>query len=181
MSMLGKSGGYTIVEVLVVTVIMGLVCAGAMAIMIGSASCFDSTSAETAADADAAIAMGKIVNDVREAKSAHPIADNTRLRVVFPQVTSDGYYDRYKPDMGNQIDYYLSDSTGVPGHEGDWLWKGKSDGDREPLKRGIVGLDFEQDGDSTRSVKITITSEDESAGGPKQTHLTQRVVYLRNY
>lgn len=179
MSILARRRGHTLIEALAAMTIMGFVGAGAMAIMVGSASCLDGTSTEAFTDTDAVIAMQMIVGDVREAKSINILANGERLRVVFPQRTEDGYYDRHLPDMANQIDYYVSDQTGVPGHTGDWLWRGKSDGNRQPLKRNVTSVFFEQD--TSRSVKITITARNFSASGPKQTQLTQRVVYLRNY
>jgi len=166
-------------EVLVVMGIMGLIGAGALAMMVRSVSSFDDTSTKAFTDADAVIAMQMMVNDVREAKSVNIIAGGDRLRVIFPKRTPEGYYDRHEPDMANQIDYYLSDDTGVPGHTGTWLWRGKNNGNRQPLKRDVVALGFEQD--TPRSVKITVVARNTAAGGPKQTQLTQRVVYLRNY
>jgi prepilin-type N-terminal cleavage/methylation domain-containing protein len=174
-----RRSGYTLIEVLLVLGIMVIIGAGAMALMIGSVSCFDTTTTEAFTDADAVIAMQMIVNDVREAKSIRIIAGGTRLRVIFPKRTAEGYYDRHEADMANQIDYYLSDDTGVPGHAGTWLWRGKDDGSRRLLKKDVWGLEFEQD--TSRSVKITVTARNNSANGPKETQLTQRVVYLRNY
>jgi len=171
-------GGYTLMEVLMVLGIMGVIGLGAMAIMIGSVKHFDNTSVEAFTDTDAVIAMQMIVRDVREAKSINIIGGD-KLRVIFPKRTTEGYYNRHEADMANQIDYYLSDTTGIPEHSGNWLWKSKNDGNLSPIKKDVTGLVFEQD--TTRSVKITITVRNDATGGPKETCLTQRVVYLRNY
>lgn len=179
MPILRQNSGHTLIEALVAVSIMGLITAGAMLMMTGSARCFDDTSTQVFTDSDAVIAMQMIVNDVREAKSINIIAGGERLRVVFPKKTEDGYYDRHEPDMANQIDYYLSNETGVPGQNGTWLWRGKNNNNREPLKKDVADIDFEQD--TSRSVKITIIARNPAASGPKETCLTQRVVYLRNY
>ncbi|MEN6521988.1 MAG: prepilin-type N-terminal cleavage/methylation domain-containing protein [Armatimonadota bacterium] len=172
--------GYTLIEALIAVSLTGLICAGTLAMMVSSMSCFDSTSTQTYTDMDAVMAMQMIVNDVREAKSINIIADGKRLRVIFPKkMLGEDYYDRHQADMANQIDYYLSDETGVPGHSGNWLWRGKNNNNRTPLKRDVNSLEFEQD--TSRSVKITVTALNNSASGPKTTSLTQRVVYLRNY
>lgn len=178
MKILRNKSGYTLFEAIVVMGTFGLIGAGALTLMVASFSCFEGASTEAFTDADAVIAMQTIVNDVREAKSINILANGRRLRVVFPKTTQEGYYDRHEPDMANQIDYYLSDSTGAPGHSGTWLWRGK-DNDRKPVKRGVVDLLFEQD--TSRSVKITVVTRNYTASGPKETRLTQRVVYLRNY
>jgi len=177
--MVRGKGGYTMLEALIATGIMAFVAAGAVAMMIGSARCFDDTSVQAFTDTDAAIAMQMIVNDVREAKSINIIGGGRRLRVIFPKKTEQGYYDRHESDMANQIDFYLSDETGVPGHTGTWLWKGKNNNNRQPLKKDVSDLSFEPD--TARSVKITIVTQNSAASGPKETRLTERVVYLRNY
>lgn len=180
MKQIRNQKGYTLAEVLTVTGLMGVVTAVMLSMMLSSAKSFDGTTTKSYTDSDAVIAMQMIVSDVREAKSVKILASGERLRVVFPVRTDDDYYDRHIPDTQGQLDYYISDDTGTPGHEGTWLWKGKSDGTRQVLlKRNVKSLSFEQD--TTRSVKITIIAEHNSAGGPVETELTQRVVYLRNY
>ncbi len=179
MRTLNNRNGHTLLEALLAMGVMGLIGAGAMAMMVGSVSCFDSTTTEAFTDTDAVIAMQMIVSDVREAKSINILANGDRLRVIFPKRTDEGYYDRHEPDMANQIDYYVSDETGVPGHAGNWLWRGKNANNRQPLKKDVTSVFFEQD--TSRSVKITITARNTAASGPKETRLTQRVVYLRNY
>jgi len=147
--------------------------------MVSSLRCFDNASVKSFTDSDAVIAMQRIVNDVREAKSVSILDGGSRLRVIFPQVTSDGYYDRHHWDATNQVNYYLSDSTGDLGRTGNWLWRCKINKSPEIVKRNVVSIDFEQD--TARSIKITLTAENKAASGPKRTDLTQRVVYLRNY
>lgn len=182
MRILRNNDGYTLLEALLVMGIMSFVGLGALAMMVGSATWYDATRAEAFTDTDAVIAMQMIVNDVREAKDIKLIGGDTRLRVIFPKRTPGGYYDRQDADTAHQIDFYLSDQTGVPGHSGTWLWRGKNANDRTPLKRNVVGIAFEQDDEvSPRSVKITIVTESDSAKGPKQTRLTQREVYMRNH
>jgi hypothetical protein len=167
------------IEVLVVAGVMALISIGCMAMLITSMRSFDGTTAQSYSDSDAVIAMQRIVSDIREAKSFNIIANGKRLRLIFPKVLPEGYYDRKEADMGNQIDYYLSDSTGVPGHDGTFLWRGKNDTDRRRVARNINGLTFETD--TARSVRITVVSSNNTARGAKTTSLTERVVYLRNY
>lgn len=172
-------GGYTLVEVITALTITTLIAAGALAMMVSSLRCFDNTSVKTYTDSDAVIAMQRIVGDVREAKSVSILGGGSGLRVIFPRRTTDGYYDRHQWDAANQVDYYLSDSTGNSSRTGNWLWKCRVNGSPEVVKRDIVSIAFEQD--TARSIKITLTAENKAASGPKRTDLTQRVVYLRNY
>lgn len=156
-----------------------LIAAGGMAMMVSSMTCFDNTSMQTYTASDAVIAMQRIVNDVREAKSVSIFGSGSGLRISFPKRTTDGYYDRYQSDAANQMDYYLSDRTGVFGMSGNWLWRCRINGNPELVKRDIASVAYEQD--TTRSIKITLIAENHAASGPKRTNLTQRVVYLRNY
>lgn len=174
-----SQSGHTLLEVLVVVGIMVFVGAGVVAVTIGSATCFDNTTTEAFTDCDAVLAMQMIVSDVREAKSINIIADGEGLRIAFPVRTQDGYYDRHDADMANQIDYYLSNESGAPDQSGTWLWRGKNNNDRRAVKKDVAEVAFEQD--TSRSVKITIVTENDAASGTKRTELTQRVVYLRNY
>jgi type II secretory pathway pseudopilin PulG len=186
MRLLNNRSGFSMIEVLVVAGVMTLIGFGAVSIMLGAVSCFDNTTTEAFTDSDAVLAMQRIVSDVREAKSVtildeagNPATLGPTLSVGFPIKTEDGYYDRHTQDAAGQIDYYLSDATANPDHTGTWLWRVKTDGTSEMLKKDISELLFEQD--TSRSVRITIVAQNQSASGPRQAQLTQRVVYLRNY
>ncbi|MHB9035194.1 MAG: PulJ/GspJ family protein [Armatimonadota bacterium] len=171
--------GFTLLEVLLVSGIMAFMLASVAAMSISTMRCYDSATTRTFTDTDAATAMQMIVSDVREAKSVNIIGGGTRLRIVFPK-KADGqeYYNRYEADTAHQIDYYISDSTGTPGHNGTWLWRGKDNG-RRAMMRDVDSLIFETD--TSRSVKITVVAQQHTSTGIKRTELTQRVVYLRNY
>lgn len=178
-----RRSGFTLIEVVISTGIMAMVMGCTAAMMIATMKCYDSASARTFTDCDAATAMQMIVTDIREANEVKFIANGNRLRIIPPEITEEGYYNRYKPDPAHQYDYYLSDSTGVPGHDGTWLWRGK-DNDRKPVKRNVVALEFKSDcvtaSGKIISVKITVVTETNTPTGKKRTELTERVVYLRN-
>jgi hypothetical protein len=165
--------------VLTVMGIMGFIGIGAMTMMVGAVACFDNTSVEAFTDTDAVLAMSAIVGDVREAKSITILDGGYRLRITFPERTDEGYYDRHTPDLTSQVDYYLSDNTGVMGVTGTYLWRSRGGGATEDLRDDVANLYFEMD--TARSVRITVTTRNNASRGPRQTQLTQRVVYLRNY
>ena len=146
--------------------------------LIATARCYDGVSAKTDADSDAVSAMQIIVSDVREAKSVTISTDMKTLTVVFPMTTSEGYYDRYQADVDHPVNYYLSNSAGVQGSVGTYLWRAKN-GAKRMLKKNVDTVIFESD--TTRSIKITIITKNVVATGPQETKLTHRVVYMRNY
>ena len=171
--------GYTLIEVVLATSIMGFIGAGALALAVGSMRCFDDTSVACFTDTDAVIAMQRMVADVREAKNVTISPDGETLQEMFPKVTEDGHYDRHEIDPNETITYYLSDGTGSSDHSGVWLWRSEHDGSQEVIKRDVTELSFEQD--TSRSLKITLTVRNVAASGPRETTLTERVVYMRNY
>lgn len=171
--------GFTLLEVLIVSGITSFMLASIGAMTIATMRCYDRASARTYMDTDAYLAMQRIVSDVREANDVNIIANGTRLRIVFPKIAEGhDYYDRYDPDTAHQIDYYLSDSTGVPGHDGTWLWRGK-DNDRRPVMKDVNYLSFERETDD--SIAITVRVEPKCRSKMDPAELTERVVYLRNY
>jgi len=178
--------GFTLIEVIVVSGIMAFMLASIGAMCICTMRSYDRATARTFTDTDAALAMGRIVSRVREARRIKLLADGSkpRLRIICPKtVEGYDYYDRYKDDTQNQFDYYLSDSTGVPGHDGTWLWEGKNNNNRRSIVKNISSLDFETDPDPNYQnyVKITIIARESTSTVPIETKLTQRVVYLRNF
>jgi len=178
MSALKSQNGYTLTEVLTTLLIFGLVTTCAMAMFLTSVKVYDRTTTQAYTDTDAIIALQRIVLDVREAKSVYILDNGSRLQIVFPVRTTSGFYDRHFSDDTHPVEYYLSDSTGTVGRTGTWLWRNAS-GTKEPIKRDVESLLFEQD--TARSVKITIIAVNNIVGGQQRTELTQRVVYLRNY
>ncbi len=171
--------GITLTEVMISVGLFGFIAACTMGMLITATKTADGASTKAFTDADAVIAMNRIVDDVREAKSVSIPTNGAYLTIVFPvKNTSTGYYDRHIADAAHQICYYLSDKTGTQGKIGTWLWRSK-DSTTQIIKRNVTGLYFEQD--TARSVKITVTAKGSSADGDKETELTQRVVYLRNY
>lgn len=170
--------GHTLVEALAALSVVGVLATTISGIWIGTMRSTTKTAVKSFTDTDAVVAMQRIVTDVREAQYVNILANGERLRIVFPKRTDDGYYNRFEADTAHQIDYYLSDDTGVPGHDGSTLWRGKDNG-RHAVKKGVAELSFVAD--TPRSVQITVITENPTSTGVERTSLTQRVVYMRNY
>lgn len=179
MRILRNRQGYTVIEMVTVTGVLAVLTVATMSMFLAAMRSFEGTRVQAFSDSDAVIAMQRIVSDVREAKSFNIIANGERLRLVFPKVVPQGYYNKKEADMAHQFDYYLSDSTGVPGHDGTMLWRGKDANDRRMVAKNIESVAFEVD--TTHSVRITVVSSNNTSAGPKKAQLVERVVYLRNY
>lgn len=171
--------GFTLAEAVTVIGIMVIVVACTVSMMMGSMRCYDSATNRAFTDTDAVLAMQKIVSDVREAKTVSITGGGASLLISFPKTTTDGYYDRREADPDNVVEYYLSDHTGHTGRTGTWLWRELNHHTFEAMKKDVASMLFETD--TSRSVKITIITQNRTHTGVKRTELTQRVVYLRNY
>lgn len=175
-----KCRGFTLIEAVVVMGSMVCVTAAVAGIMISMTQYYDMTTTRIAMDTDVATAMQMIVTDVREAKHANTLDNDTRLLIVPPTHNGDGSYNRSESDTEGAIQYYRSDSTGVLGKTGDYLWRMQK-GKKRLIRKDIIGLEFEKDADSTNTVTITISAKQNSYSNAKPTELTERVVYMRNF
>jgi len=180
------SKGFTMIEVMVASMIMVLIFGGTAAMMVSTMHCYQSEVAQTDTDTDAVMAMQLIVKDVREARSVTITTNGTHLIVTPPLRMTDGYYDRTQSDSNNQVDYYLSNSTGSTTQTGMCLWRKTVNNYPVLIKKNVSSLTFEYGDDDEiathhSSIKITINTLATINRGSRSTQLTQRVVYLRNY
>lgn len=173
--------GYTLIELLVVVGVLTIVAACTMSMLVGSMSSFEGSTIQAQTDTDAVTAMQHIVSDVREAKSFSFPSGSTTLRLIKPIITEGGSYYRPTADTAHPVDYYRADGTGSPSRPGEYLWRSQG-GQRRIVAKNIESIQFTSDeGAETRAVKITITAHNQSSAGERETNLTERVVYLRNY
>lgn len=191
MRTMGNRRGFTLVELMTTVGLFGAIAACTLGMMLNALEKTDGSSVKSYADADAVAAMTRLVQDVREAKSVTPLdldanGDGHRLSIIKPSFVANGawtYYDRRTLNSAGEIQYFLSNSTGVVGRSGTWLWRTELGRRSSVVKRDISKLLFKRDitQDSKRAVEITINTRSESAEGAKETALTQRVVYVRNF
>jgi hypothetical protein len=179
-SLRALSGGYAVQEILVSTLLSGGILVGMSSMMVTSLRTADKTRAGVSADQGAGMTMQLIVTDVREAKNVTILDGGKRLRLLRPAMDERGFYNRFEPDLDHQVDYYLSDESGVIGRAGTRLWQAQADGSsRTRLRKDVSALTFVQE--TSRSVHITIVTQGAMATGTQQATLSQRVVYMRNY
>ena len=181
MQVLENRRGYTLIEMLTVAGVLCVIGACTISMMIGAMSSFENTAVQAQTDTDAVTAIQHVVSDLREAKSFQLLSNPTRLRLIFPITTNGGLYLRQIPDTANPAEYYLSDRSGNPANQGHYFWRSRS-GQLRIVAKNIQSVQFIADSAAaTRAVKITIVARNETSGAGKETRLTERVVYLRNY
>jgi prepilin-type N-terminal cleavage/methylation domain-containing protein len=179
--------GFTMLEMLVATTILTLLMASIVSMWMATARRCETELAQVDTDTNAVLAMQSMVTDVREAKSVTILASGAQLSITKPIRAQQGYYDRSQGDTNHQINYYLSDSTGIVGRTGTYLWRSQDTAAR-CIRKNVDALLFETD--VPRSIQITIESRDAVSHEAMKknvdtvgvyTQLTDRVVYLRNY
>lgn len=186
MKIIGCKKGFTLVEVMVASMIMVGIFLGTASMMISTMHCYESEVTQIDTDTDAVMAMQLIVRDVRESRSVDITANGTHLTITPPYRVEAGYFDRTLSDEGNLVDYYLSNQSGSTNASGTCLWRQEADQDARLVKKDVDSLVFEygdddQDALKHSSIKITIRTKIDITRGYRHTDLTQRVVYLRNY
>lgn len=195
--------GFTLLEVLAASGVMALLLICIVSMMTHALRTCNWETAQVTTDNNAIVAMGYMIDKVKEAKEVHildgPDSDQgPRLSVVMPANAATypagwaPYYDRtVAADTAHPYMFYLSDSTGTIGRAGTWLWRTRSGERSLCVRRDVEYLWFQTD--TKKSIMITVRTKDrtydplsKSANALKtkysaQTELTERVVYLRNY
>lgn len=178
--------GYTILEMVIAVSILSLVTIGVMSISVSSSKLVSEVTSKTYADSDASLAMQFLLNDIREGQAyaiSTTLQTNDTLSLTFPVITSSGAYNRTVPDASHPATYYLSDSSGVLGRTGTYLWKSKA-GNNTLIRKNIKSISFV--GDTTRSIKVSVTSAPNwlyysKANNATPSTLQNRDAFLRNF
>lgn len=177
--------GFTLMEVISATSVMGLLLVCTVSMLVAAMRSVDADLAQVNTDTNAVTSMQSMVTWVREAQKITILDDGPlsghRLCVTLPVTTAQGYYDRTQSDTANPMYFYLSNSTGTVGRTGTWLWRSWK-GALLPIRKDVESLLFEVNFElGSDAVQITITTKDPIFEGTRQTSLTQRVIYMRNY
>ena len=170
-------------EAVATTFVMTLLLMGTVSMMKAAICACDSDMTQVTTDMNAVTAMNYIVNEVREA-TYFEIPNSSHLTITLP-IENNGQYDRTQPDTANPINYYLSDETGDIDATGTYLWRSRGD-TLFCIRKDVDQLvfledEFNEESGKKVSIWITIRTKDQMFKGTRQTDLTQRVVYLRNY
>ena len=117
-----RSRGYTLLEAVIAVSMVAMASITLMGVWIASMWSYDRTANQTMTDTDAVLAMGNMIQDVREAKSlARPAS--YRMVLTFPVKNGDGTYNRVVPDLANPVEYCQATANGTPSATGRHLWR----------------------------------------------------------
>lgn len=187
MNRIKTNQGYTMIEMTVAAGVVAFIVTCTLSMMINAMTSVDFSTIQQETDSDAVIAMQRIVSDVREAKSYVVLSNSNQLELTMPVTNTDKSYNRTVADTAHPIDYYRADSTGIPGHDGNFLWRSQTGTAARIVGDNINDVEFTPDDAAAgRAVKITIHALHATTRGTRtayksiETNLIERVVYLRN-
>ncbi len=163
--------GFTVLELVVSTAIITMAGAALLGILLGSLNGWSSGTSKESANSHATVALQKLSNDIRGARSAQISADGSRLTVTFPALIEDAgtqqkIYDLSANDPTPRY-YYVSNSNLLKSEGGQVVIFG----------RGISSAQF---GAAGGAVTINLQSTEQVGTVTSSQSVTGRV-YLRNY
>jgi prepilin-type N-terminal cleavage/methylation domain-containing protein len=176
--------GFTLIEVLVVMVIIGLVGVGVMVVYVSGAGLAVRSTNKATAEAELSRALSKMSEDIRAARQVSS-AGTARIELALPQVDSDTDRLILPQRTGGYAAYYLSDTSGAAGRTGNYLWravKGTAQSDQwfpqRLVAEKINQLSFAYSADGTQ---VTVTAQATVGKGRRQAVNKQSsLVKLRN-
>lgn len=169
--------GFTLAELSVASSLTIVLVAG-MALLLSSAGRIQlRTQLRIDSSQTAAVAMGNVVLDLREA-SGVVIPAAHQLRILYPDVDAAGHYDRFRTDTTRYVLYERADEAGTASPSGTCLWRKDQTGAGRILCRYITA--FSAAAITTSEVRVSVRVARVNGADTSVTNLSQRVVFLRN-
>lgn len=177
-----RRGGYALIESLVVGLLTGIIITGVIGLL-GVAGRQD-VQVNLIADVnqEASLAMRHIQADIREASSVEIVKPN-QVRFYYPLKTSDGLYDRTRPNSNWYLEYVRADAKRNASATGSYLLRrSSSDATGKFVASNVTefsGAFFPPKADN--SVRFTLRVRKANGARVGESRLDQRVLYMRNY
>lgn len=170
--------GYTLIEVTIAATMMVVVMTGAVSILSTAGRMQQSTQLRSEAGSEASLALANIVQDLREASTV-TLPQTYQMRIFYPTVSGDGYYDRYTPNTSNYVEYVRTNAAGVASATGTYLWRRKNGQTGREICKSVTG--FNASLITQNSVRLTLTVRRAAGNRYSEVALNQKVVFLRNH
>ena len=170
--------GFSLIEVMMTTAILGMVIAGATSLTINMIKSFNWTSAQLDSDQSASLALQNISRDLQEAKQI-TLMSSTYVRVFYPQVAGDGSYVQNILDTVNYVDFYRGTTGGVASPTGTALLRKPATGPARVICRNVTNLVFTNTTPS--SLQVTLRTQNSKGAANTSCQMVQRSIFMRNY
>ncbi len=173
-----KRRGMSLVELLMVTLLMGAVFTGMMNLIVGLGRSYDRTNTQLLADQGAARGIQSIAQDLQEAKVV-TVLSPTWIRIYFPIVTTDGSYNRKITDTVNFVEFFRGNKNGTRNDAGSCLVRAPAvGGTRAVLTEGLYSLDFDNTNPSLVDVDLRVRKT--LASKNYECTMNHRAILMRN-
>ena len=169
--------GFNVIEILVAGFLTTIVTVALAFLLSTGARMQQTVSLQTDADQRSVLAMNRMIVEVREATDV-TIVSESRFRVFFPYVMSNGHYDRYQVNTNDYVEYYQARADGSASSAGGYIYRKTKNGNPERVAEDVRQLRISTN--TPRSIRLTVELEKKSGEFSKSTRLTERVLYLRN-
>lgn len=166
--------GFTLTEVMIASLVLGLVAAGTVALMAGAVRGYNRTTARSDISLDVAQTLQYLARDLQEAKDV-TLVQTYHLKVFFPVKNADGSYTRSTTDTVNTVEYYRANASGTSSSTGTFVVKKVGTGSPRRLCSGVTRLEFESD--SAGSVNVSLAATGASGASYQMIH---RAIFMRN-
>ena len=172
--------GYTLIEVSVASFILLLVMTGVLGILNTAGRLEQNVLLQQGTDTQAALAMNRMVADVREAKQVQ-LVTSYQCRIYYPVTRADGNYDRFVTDTAHYVQYARTTSTGQVSATGTYLWKSTDLLSGSKVAKDVTDFEVTLQGNNAVRLSLRVQKSGNSAVRAGDTQLNERVLYLRNY
>ncbi len=170
--------GYTLTEVILAASMLTAVLAATVGVLIMTGRMTLSTRLRAEAGQQATNAMQNMVLDVREAAEVQTPA-SYQLRIYYPVVAANGYYDKTRVDRTTYIEYIRADSTGTLSATGAYIYRRTQAGTGRRLCSDVTNFTATVLTTTTARVSLDVTKT--SGARSSTVNLDQKVVFLRNH
>lgn len=166
--------GFTLAEVMMCSLALGLVGAGTVALLAASVRGYNRTTARSDVSLDVSQSLQYLARDLQQAKDV-VVVQTYHLRIFFPQKNADGSYTRSITDTVNTVEYYRANSAGTASSTGTFMVRKIGTGTARRLCSGVTRLEFESD--SAGSVNVSMAATGSSGASFQMIH---RAIFMRN-
>ena len=172
-----KRTAFTLVELLMASLISVLVVTGIVTLLIGGIRGVDRVATQIDCDKDASMAvelMNAMVEEAKEVRVDSPSA----VTVMYPVRNADGSYNRNVLDTENTLRYFLGSVEEGPNSKSKALIQEDPDGARRVICDHVKGVDFESK--TASSLVVSVATELQGANSKGLSNFAKRTIFLRN-
>lgn len=171
---MNRRRGFTLTEVMIASLVLGLVASGTVALMAGAVRGYNRTSARSDISLDVSQSLQHLARDLQQAKDV-TVVQTYHLKIFFPLKNADGSFTRSVTDTVNTVEYFRANAAGTASSTGTFMVKRVGTGTPRRLCSGVTRLEFESD--SAGSVNVSMAATGTSGASFQMIH---RAIFMRN-